>query len=207
MKSHSGFDRLSVIYDLLVNIVFGRAIRKAQIASIKQVENEHEWLILGGGTGWILDEIFKIYPNVKITYLEVSQEMINKAKRRKPKGRVNYVLGSIDQIPQEKNYDVVMTAFFWDMFPTNEAVRMKQSIDQKLKNDAIWLLVDFKNTDIWWQRILMRVMYLFFRFTCHIEASELPDFDQIFIREKHTIQFRHSFYHGMIESTVYTYKI
>lgn len=207
MKSHKRFDKLSVIYDLLVNIVFVRAIQKSQIALIKRVENAHEWLILGGGTGWILDEIFKIHPDVKITYVEASQKMISKARRKEPQGQVNYVLGSIDQIPPEKNYDVVMTAFFWDMFSTKKAVRMKQSIDQKIKNDAIWLLADFKNTDIWWQEILIKVMYWFFRSTCHIEASELPDFDQIFIRGKHTKQFRDTFYNGMIESTVYNYTI
>lgn len=207
MKTHKGFDRLSVIYDLLVKIVYGRAIRNAQIALIEQVENKHEWLILGGGTGWILDEIFRIHPDVKITYLEVSQKMINKAKRRKPQGQVNYVLGSIDQLQLEKNYDIVMTAFFWDMFSTNEAMRMKSSIDQKLKKEAIWLLTDFKNTDIWWQRILMKMMYLFFRSTCHIEASELPDFDQIFNKDQHTVQSINTFYNGMIESTVYTYTI
>lgn len=207
MKSHKRFDKLSIIYDLLVNIVFVRAIQKSQIALIKRVENAHEWLILGGGTGWILDEIFKIHPDVKITYVEASQKMISKARRKEPQGKVNYVLGSIDQIPPEKNYDVVMTAFFWDMFSTKKAVRMKQAIDQKIKNDAIWLLADFKNTDIWWQEILIKVMYWFFRFTCHIEASELPDFDQIFIRGKHTKQFRDTFYNGMIESTVYNYTI
>ena len=97
-----------------------------------------------------------------------------------------------------------MTSFFWDMFSTRQAVKMKLSIDQKLKNDAVWLLADFKNTDIWWQRTLMKIMYWFFRNTCQIEASKLPDFGQIFKKGKHSIKFRDIYYHGMIESTIYT---
>ena len=207
MKSHKGFDRLSIIYDSLVKVVFGRAIRNSQIALIEKVGKNNNWLILGGGTGWVLEEIFKLHPNAKITYVEVSNVMIDKTKQRNTRGEVDYILGSLDQIPSEKNFDVVMTAFFWDMFSTNEAVRMKQSIEVKMKNDAIWLLADFKNTDIWWQKILMKIMYWFFRTTCHIKASELPDFEKIYHIEKQSVKFRDTFCRGMIESTVYNYTI
>ena len=112
-------------------------------------------------------------------------------------------MGSIDQIPSDQKYDVVITAFFWDMFDTSTSVKMKESLDLKVKNDALWLLADFKNTDIWWQQILMKVMFWFFGLTCRIEASELPDFSQIFDEQKHNVLFQKNFYHGMIESTLY----
>ena len=203
MKSHKGFDKLSSIYDLLVKIVFGSAIRKAQIILIEKIQDRKDWLVLGGGTGWILEEILKAHPHATVTYVEVSKKMINKTKKRGVKGNINYVLGTIDQLPREKNYDIVITMFFWDMFSTNEALKMKEMINRHLNNHAIWLLADFKNTDIWWQRILMEIMYWFFRVTCHINAYELPDFDLIFKKEKYTMLFQQTFYHGMIESTIY----
>jgi len=206
MKSHGGFDSLVGIYDWMVGLVFGSAIRRAQIALIEQVSDNKEWLIIGGGTGWILEEIFKVHQNASITYVEASQKMIDRAKKRDIRGKVNYILGSIDQFPEQAQYDVVLTAFFWDMFQTSQALRMKSLINQKVKKDAIWLLADFKNTDIWWQKILMKAMYGFFRTICRIEASELPDFSQIFNKDEHTIDFQDTFYHGMIESTVYNYK-
>lgn len=204
MKSHKGFDSLVGIYDWMVSLVFGSTIRRAQIALVEQVADNKEWLIIGGGTGWILEEIFKVHQNASITYVEASQKMIDRAKKREVKGRVNYVLGSIDQLPEQVQYNVVLTAFFWDMFQTNQAIRIKSLINQKIKKDAIWLLADFKNTDIWWQKILVKTMYSFFRSTCRIEASELPDFDQIFNKEEHKVQFQQIYYYGMIESTAYT---
>jgi ubiquinone/menaquinone biosynthesis C-methylase UbiE len=203
MKTHTGFDRLSLFYDLLVKLVFGRTIRESQICLIEEVGDRENWLVLGGGTGWVLEEIFKVHPQAKITYIEVSQNMINQAHKRRATGRVDYILGSIDEIPSGRKYDVVVTAFFWDMFHANRAMKMKQEIDLKLKNDAFWLCADFKNTDIWWQKILMRVMYWFFKVTCRIEASELPEFSQIFDKGKHEVLFQKTFHHGMIESTLY----
>ena len=203
MKTHEGFDRLSVIYDLVVKLVFRRAIREAQIQLIKELGDHRKWLILGGGTGWVLEEILKVHPKVEMTYVEASQKMIDKAQKRNINGQVNYILGSVEQIPNGQNYDVVITAFFWDMFRTNTSLEMKHSIDKKVKNDALWLLADFKNTDIWRQKGLMKMMYWFFRVTCRIEASELPDFGQIFDKQKHKVLFQKTFYHGMIESTLY----
>jgi len=203
MKTHKGFDRLSLIYDLMVKLVFGRVIRESQISLIKQVKNSEKWLILGGGTGWVIEEIFKVHPKVEIAFVEASQKMINRARKRNPNDGVNYILGSIDQIPNGQDYDVVITAYFWDMFETDHAMAMKRSIDEKVKNDALWLSADFRNTDIWWQKKLTKIMYWFFRITCHIEASELPNFDTIFSKQDHKVLFQKSFYYGMIESTLY----
>ena len=206
VKSHQGFDRLSGCYDFLTKLVFGKAMRKAQIAFIEKIGDGKHWLILGGGTGWILEEIFSLHPNTRITYVEASQKMINKAKKRILKGDVQYILGTIEQLPTNQSYDGVTTSFFWDMFSTSRALKMKALIDQQLKNKAIWLLTDFKNSNIWWQRGLLKGMYCFFRATCHIEAFELPDFDQIFNRKKHTILYQDTFYHEMIRSTLYEQK-
>lgn len=203
MKSNKGFDRLSGTYDLMVKLVFGKTIRKAQITLIEKVVNKRKWLILGGGTGWVLEEIFKVHPNIEITYVEASQKMIDRTKKRDLKGHVDYVIGSADQLPPNRNYNVILTPFFWDMFSTTSALKIKATIEQKLENDAIWLLADFKNTDIWWQHMLMNIMYWFFRVTCNIEASKLPDFTKIFNKEKHMVSFHASFYKGMIASTVY----
>jgi ubiquinone/menaquinone biosynthesis C-methylase UbiE len=206
MTSHKGFDSLVGIYDVLVRIVFGSAIRRAQICLIKQMPENREWLILGGGTGWILDEIFLVHENAAITYVEASQKMINRAKKRGNSGKVTYILGTIDQLPKEATYDIVMTAFFWDMFQTRTAMHMKDMINQKVKKHAVWLLTDFKNSDIWWQKILLNIMYRFFRMICKIEASKLPDFDQVYLENEHTLSFQSTFYHGMIESTIYKSK-
>jgi ubiquinone/menaquinone biosynthesis C-methylase UbiE len=203
MKSHKGFDRLSWIYDFLVKIIFGSSIRDAQINLIQNVQTKKGWLIIGGGTGWILEDIFKYHPEAQVTYLEASQGMIDKAKSRKIDSNVNYILGSVDQIPSDHQFDIVVTNFFWDMFLTQSAIDIKNKIDEHLNIHAQWLVVDFKNADIWWQRALMKIMYWFFRITCGIEARSLPDFEELFVNEKKNQVYRATFYQGMIESHIY----
>jgi len=201
MTSHKGFDRLAWMYDFLVRIVFGQSIRKAQVELVRHAQKERHWLVIGGGTGWILDEILKHDPIANITYLEASQKMIDRAKNRSGAGDVHFVLGSVDQIPDDQSYDLIVTNFFWDMFATDKAILLKSKIELRLKNEAQWLVADFKNTDIWWQRALIKLMYWFFRATCNIEAKQLPDFDRLFTNENEI--YKSNFHHGMIESVIY----
>ena len=56
-------------------------------------------LIVGGGTGWILEEIADRYPaGLRITYVELSREMMRLARRR----RVGASVVSFVELPVEE---------------------------------------------------------------------------------------------------------
>ena len=75
-----GFDLLASRYDSMAYLIFGRSIRISQCAFINEIDDEANILILGGGTGWILNEIFEKKPKVRITFVDNSSAMIDKAK-------------------------------------------------------------------------------------------------------------------------------
>ncbi|MEZ4686196.1 MAG: hypothetical protein R3B47_09055 [Bacteroidia bacterium] len=51
------FNRLAPVYDFLASLVFGNRIRQAQRWLLDFIPEGSSILILGGGTGWILEEL------------------------------------------------------------------------------------------------------------------------------------------------------
>ncbi|HEY9047693.1 MAG TPA: class I SAM-dependent methyltransferase, partial [Ohtaekwangia sp.] len=69
------FDSIAPVYDMLSRIVFGRSMVKSQRHFLKYIPAEASVLILGGGTGWIIQELFAVNNTCTIVYVEASQKM------------------------------------------------------------------------------------------------------------------------------------
>ncbi|MES1218101.1 MAG: methyltransferase domain-containing protein, partial [Bacteroidota bacterium] len=77
------YDKIAKYYDQLSRVVFGRTLIQAQKALLKFITPGTNILIIGGGTGIILEEISKIYSSdLTITYVEISRNMIEIAEKR-----------------------------------------------------------------------------------------------------------------------------
>lgn len=206
-KVGRGFSKLSGIYDSIATIVFGQAILISQKAHLESIPSGSNILIVGGGTGKILTEILSNNPEAKIVYLEISQGMIEKAKRRiksmKCSGNVQFILGGMDDLPKLTKYDVVITAYFLDMFSNDSVYDIMKKLNNSLINNGSWLFIDFRKTDLGWQKLLMKIMYYFFRISCSIEAKHLPETKSRFVQLGFVNSKSELFYHGMIEAINY----
>jgi len=79
----NNYDRIARYYDFLSRIVFFRAQLKAQIDQLHFIPANSSVLIVGGGTGWILEEIAKVHPTgLNITYVEISAKMLELSRKR-----------------------------------------------------------------------------------------------------------------------------
>src|SRR5437764_9916137 len=77
------YDAVAGVYDILAGIFIGKALREAQIYLVQYIPAGAKILIVGGGTGWILEEITRIHnKGMQIDYLDISVSMISKAKKR-----------------------------------------------------------------------------------------------------------------------------
>ena len=202
----SGFDLLASSYDSLAYLIFGRSIRISQCAFINEIDDEANILILGGGTGWILNEIFEKKPKVRITFVDNSSAMIDKAKSTVKKqwiDNVNFIQGTYHSMILRKKYNVIFTAFFLDMFPQDELEKLMHDISNLHEEKGVWLFTDFKITNNVFQQLLLKVMYLFFVLTCKIEAKGLSDFEAAFHKNQYRLKTSKLFFRGMIESKVY----
>ena len=185
MQNRTNFNAIAPFYDRLCQLVFGQKVKKAQIESLAFIPPNSTILIAGGGTGWILDEIAQKFPSgLNITYIDKSSEMIRLSKKR------NYALNTIEFINEDiedvrlshQKYNVILTPFFLDCFSQSIFQSIFKKLDDSLMPGGLWLNVDFylSAASKQWQKVLIKIMYVFFRMTCKIEASKLPSINSGF---------------------------
>jgi tRNA (cmo5U34)-methyltransferase len=200
------FDTLAPIYDGLSKIVFGKSIRNAQLHFLKYSEGKKNILILGGGTGWIVEELIRINPTCSVWYIEASFKMIeiaqNKLKHQSQRA-IHFIHGTEQSIPDSVEFDLVITNFYLDLFSGNSLKSIIKIIQNKLTANAIWLASDFIDSKEVYQKMLLKVMYYFFKSVCGIEASELPEWENK-IKDAGIKEIDSElFYNGFIKSVAY----
>ena len=77
----NNYNTIAGYYDFLSRTIFQRSIINAQVALLSYIKPNSTVLIVGGGTGWILE---KIEPaGLEITYVEISENMLALSRKRK----------------------------------------------------------------------------------------------------------------------------
>lgn len=195
----NGFDWLSPVYDFLARLIYGSSIQNSQSYLLKDLRAGASVLIMGGGTGWILNEIHRRQPSVTITFVDTSIGMIQRAKRRSGNiPGITFIHGNVHHVPAKK-FDVIILPFFLDMFSQNLKKEVEAICEMSCK-DTQWLITDFISTGKAWQNVLLFVMYRFFRIACSIEATHLPDWRGTLSQMNFSTHESKSFHNGFILS-------
>lgn len=162
-------------------------------------------LIVGGGTGWILEELANIHPSgLNITYVEISANMMALSKKRSVgSNNVVFINNAIENVNLPQGFDVVITPFLFDNFTGQTLDSVFDHIHQLLKSSVIWLNADFQLTGKWWQGILLKTMFVFFKILCNIEASKLPDIEKQFTQAGYQTVNDRTFFNDFIVARVY----
>ena len=204
----NNYDRIASIYDRLSRLIFGKSIVRAQQSLLPLFAPPARVLVVGGGTGWILEEMAKVHPSgLVVDYVEISSNMLDLARKRDFKqNEVTFVHTGIEDYVAPAEYDVVMTPFLFDNFSRERAREVFEKLDNMLKNGALWLFTDFhidQNLNRLWQKALLQSMYIFFKNISHVEADQLPDMPLHFENNGYYLTFE-SFYFGrFIRSAAY----
>lgn len=180
MNVDSNFDRLAWIYDPLARMVFGRSIVESQTHFLDRIAPGSSVLIVGGGTGWILEELFSQTSNCEVWYVEASEKMLRKSRRYGISGKVHFILGDWRNLPAQK-FDVVVTNYFLDLFSDQTLAEVIRVIGDVLNTGGMWLMTDFTQSRKW-HAAMLTAMYLFFHALCRIEASNLPAWEEAMSR-------------------------
>jgi len=175
VKTNSGFDLLAPIYDSLARFVFGKSIVDSQTWYLDKIPADSRVLILGGGTGWLLEELRKRNSSCTVWYIEISQKMIERACHRDLKPTVHFIQGTEKEIPANQKFDVVITNFYLDLFSEKALKEVVDRINSHTTTSTLWLVTDFVNGGKWWHKLILKTMYLFFKLVCGIEANHLPE--------------------------------
>lgn len=196
------FDRIAAVYDWLAQLVFGQRLTLAQEIYLSQILPRSRVLILGGGTGKIIGALKRAQPDCRVTFVDASQAMLQRAKERNNAlAGIEFVHGTEQSIPPGALYDVVITPFYLDMFPEDQLREVINRIGLAMDIHGKWLVTDFYSPTTIGQRWLERIMYLFFRVTTGISAKSLPDW-KASLRNKGWIEKNHT-RNGFIDSAVF----
>ncbi len=209
MKAVS-FNRVAPFYDLLARLVFGKAITKAQTCFLDQIPTAASVLIIGGGTGWVLEEVLRRKQANRVDYVEASEAMLQLAQKKYQamaghhQATVHFISGTECSIPARAQYDVVLTFFVLDVQPDDDTLyKMMHTLHTHLKPSGLWLFADFKPQNCWWHKALVKLMFWFFWLTCHLAHKQVPDYERAFSK----LQLRKTstayFYGQLIHSVVY----
>lgn len=204
------FDRIAPHYDALARLLFGRALERAQTTFLERVPPGASVLIVGGGTGRLLESTLMIGKPARILYLDASARMVARASRRMIRraqlGSVEFRVGDETTLEPDERFDVLMTPFVLDLF-TEQTLRARllPRLRAALKPGGQWLVTDFVQTDVWWQKALLGAMIQFFRLTTGIEARHLADWQRLLTEAGFIRQARQPHVSGMVSAEVWTH--
>jgi ubiquinone/menaquinone biosynthesis C-methylase UbiE len=171
------YDALAPWYDWLAKIVFGSRITDSQLVHIPLIHDGANILILGGGTGWLLEKVLLRSPR-KVWYVEASSTMISLSKKKVPdNGYVVFVHGGLDSIPSSVKFDAVIANFFLDQFKDEEVGSILKVIDSVLVENGLLLVTDFQD-NAFWKKAFLKMMYFFFNVTGAISNRTLPEWEK-----------------------------
>ncbi|MEJ7646008.1 MAG: methyltransferase domain-containing protein [Chryseolinea sp.] len=201
----NAFDKVSGVYDSLVSLVFGQSIRNAQLIYLGEVKHSKCILIIGGGTGWIIEELIAINANAAIWYVEASGKMLKISKSRDKvatRTNIKFVHGTEKSLPDFPVFDAVIANFYFDLFSDDALESVIACLRRSMFPGTILLVSDFNPPVNWWQRLLMSSMYRFFRIVSGLVTDRLPHWQRSLKKNNFLLLKTGTFYRGFIRSSV-----
>jgi ubiquinone/menaquinone biosynthesis C-methylase UbiE len=200
------YDNVAFFYDALARLIFGRQQLTALEFLIRHIPENARVLIVGGGSGWILESIARQHPTgLSITYIDASGKMVALAKKKNTAGNnITFITADIAQTQlNEGSFDVVITPFLFDNFTQPVCDEVFNKLHLSLCKNGTWLFTDFQQTTLRRHQLLLRAMYLFFRITSGIKARQLPDTGGLFAAAGYSPVAQAQLMGGFIVATVY----
>jgi len=191
------YSRIAPFYDLLTRAVFGNAIAHSKKYFLHDIKTSDKVLIIGGGTGDILNNI---RPEIDVTFLDSSIRMIERAQSRAKKN-VKFRHGRLEEFNPDENYDVVVIHFFLDLFTDEALIKIVYLIHSCLTPSGKVLVAEFveeKN----WHSLMLHAMYSFFRITTGLQTTQLPNWEKS-LEKGFVLNAQKQFYQKFIKSSVY----
>ncbi|MCX6216048.1 class I SAM-dependent methyltransferase [Spirosoma sp.] len=210
VKTNPGgnFNLIAPVYDVLAFVVFGRKLQQAQGHFLSTIPPKASVLLVGGGTGWLLEQVLIRCQTERVLYLETSSRMVARATRRMTDksllGMVEFRVGDETSLRSGEQFDVVITPFLLDLFSEHTLQsRLIPSLLSVLKSGGMWLVTDFVAPPAWWQKILLWAMIRFFRLIAGIETRKLANWQQSLSDAGLVLQARKPQVGGMVSAEVW----
>lgn len=213
----NNYDKIARYYDRLSRLVFFKSQVNAQLHQLRYLPEKGRILVVGGGTGWILEEIAKVVPEgLHLVYVEISAKMMALSKERPvARNTVDFVNLGIEDFYTDQPFDVICTPFLFDNFAEERAVMVFHHLDSMLRKGGLWFHTDFDlavnkgetngqkpNNGNWWKTVFLALMYRFFKLIANVEASTLINMKPYFEAADYRVLEQKHYYSKFIQSLV-----
>lgn len=99
-------------------------------------------LDLGAGTGLELVPIFEKYPNVHVTAIDITENMLKRLKERDFGSKVDIICGDFFKVDFGKDYDAVISSAALHHFVGIDKLNLYKKVYDSLKKDGLFLNCD-----------------------------------------------------------------
>lgn len=205
-------DAIARWYRWFEYVVFGRELERRRREYLSEVADAKHVLILGDGDGRFTAEFLRINQAAVIDSVDISAKMLCLARERIEKlghdsDRVTLLLADARTITLRGSYDLVVSHFFLDCFTTSELQAMVSRLSGNLAGNARWLISEFRvptgRVSGLAARLLIRVMYLFFRISTGLRTRRLPEYPAVLSLQGFTRTRRTNAARGLITSELW----
>lgn len=204
------FDVLAPHYRWMEFVLAGEKLQRCRTAFLEKAMGAKKVLILGEGNGRFLVECRRKLPEAKIICVDASARMLAEAKERLSRARgdcrrVDFVCANaLEWIPPEDGFDLIVTHFFLDCFHKEQLELLITKLTGAVVPGANWLLADFQaaseGLERWRSRIILWMMYRFFRVVTRLPAGKLTPPDDLLGRTGFRLQERRVSEWGLLRS-------
>ena len=99
-------------------------------------------LDLGAGTGLELIHLFELYPSAEVTVIDITENMLEKLKKRSFARNVTTICGDFFEVEFGKNYDAVISTSALHHFKKEEKIKLYKKILNCLKENGQFINCD-----------------------------------------------------------------
>lgn len=204
----SNYNSIAPYYDFLSFLIFGNTQRKAAAFFLKDIPENSRILIVGGGTGGILEDLAALSEkNYEVVFLEKSIRMLERAEQRKVSlGNIWFICQEAEVYKSDSKFDCIITPFLLDNFSDTGASNLITHLRGQLAVNGIWIDTDFREMKGIWQLVfgpLIRIMYWFFSWVGEVKVRVLPKTDILFEEAGFRAIKSDFFYKGLIRTVLY----
>lgn len=183
------FDGIAPHYRWIEFACAGDLLQRCRTAFLPQIGKPRNILILGEGNGRFLIECRRQFPHANISCVDSSAKMLDRARGKLEKAGLS--VEHIDFIHADalqwsapaQTFDLIVTHFFLDCFRAEQLKLLVAKLASAATADAQWLLADFRVPDRgaprFRSRLILWLLYRFFRITTGLHARELTPPDSL----------------------------
>ncbi|WP_459201728.1 class I SAM-dependent methyltransferase [Methanococcus sp. CF] len=138
-KAKEHFDGIESLYEeMIIKIIpssedfFGAVLSFIPNGNIKILE-------LGSGTGYLTSKIVKLNPSAEITCIDLSEGMINVAKRKPELSSVKFIEGDFRNVWGEGTFDVILSTLCLHHLPDNDRQNILEKINDSLNPEGVFI--------------------------------------------------------------------